>query len=78
MKKIRNILKWRLRLVQQGYDLGWKHGHEAGLVDGHYEIMDIIAKKVEPVDWLREYPLEVRDIIPLIKSETKHKAPSTW
>lgn len=77
MKKPK-ILTKKLELVQQAYDMGWKHGHEAGKVDGHYEIMDIIATKVEPIDWLQENPLEVRDILPLIKSETKHKAPSTW
>lgn len=76
--KLPKVFKWRLRLVQQGYDLGWKHGHEAGKLDGHYEVMDIIAKKVEPLDWLQENPIEVRDILPLIKSETKHKAPTTW
>lgn len=63
-------------MIQQAYDLGWKHGHEMGKVDGQYEIMDIIAKKVEPIDWLQEHPIEVRDILPLIKSETKVK-PST-
>lgn len=77
MKKPKIFTK-KLQLIQQAYDMGWNHGHEAGKVDGHYEVMDIIAKKVEPLDWLQESPIEVRDILPLIKSETKHKAPSTW
>lgn len=77
MKKPK-IFSKRAEMVQQAYDIGWKHGHEVGKIDGQYEVMDIIAKRIEPLDWLQENPIEVRDILPLIKSETKHKAPTTW
>lgn len=78
-KKILRIFKWRVRLVQQGYDLGWDHGFEAGAVERQNEILAILSHHIDSIDWLREEPLDVRDIIPIVKKSLEEvKEEITW
>ena len=77
--KIKNIFNWRLKLVQKGYDLGWEHGFEAGQVEKSHEILEVLAHNIESINWLREEPLEVRDIIPMVKkSQEEERVEVTW
>jgi hypothetical protein len=66
--KLPKIFKWRVRVVQQAYDLGWKHGHEAGKIDRHNEILGLLVDNIETINWLKEESLEVRDIIPMVRN----------
>jgi len=76
---MKNLFKWRLRLVQQGYDLGWEHGFEVGQIEKQHEILEVLSHNIESINWLREEPLEVRDIIPMIKkSQEVVREEVTW
>ena len=75
---MKNIFKWRLRLVQQGYDLGWEHGFEAGMEEQHKQIIDIVNKKIYDVDWLKEDPYTRKEIVEVIKSHIPDKEPVGW
>jgi hypothetical protein len=78
IKKIRNLFKWRVRLMQIGYDLGWGHGYEAGMVEQKNQIVDLLSNHIENIDWLQETPLEVRDILPIVKSHKEDKELVGW
>ena len=76
--KFLNIFKWRLRLVQQGYDLGWQHGYEAGMDDHHKQILDLLNKHINDIDWLKEDIFTVKDVIPVVEGHTPDKEPVGW
>ena len=75
---MKNIFKWRLRLVQKGYDLGWQHGFEAGIDEYQKQVIDFLNVKVENIDWLKEEPFTVRDVVPAIKEHIPDKEPVGW
>jgi hypothetical protein len=56
-----------IKQLQEAYDLGWKHGHEIGKVDKHNEILGLLVDNIETINWVKEDPIEVRDIIPLVR-----------
>lgn len=76
--KLLNIFRWRLRLVQQGYDLGYKQGIEAGKVEKHNEIIAMLTHTLENIDWTREEPIQVRDIVPLVKNHVPKNNEDVW
>ena len=78
MKKFLNLFKWRLRLVQKGYDLGWEHGYEAGMEEQHKQIIDKVNKFVHEVNWLKEEPYTRKEIIKAIKNHKADKEPIGW
>ena len=76
--KLPRFLKWRVRLVQQGYDLGWEHGYEAGMVEQKNQIVDKVDKFVKDVDWLKEEPYTRKDIVEAIKNHEPEKELVGW
>jgi hypothetical protein len=76
--KLPRFLKWRVRLVQQGYDLGWQHGYEAGMVEQKNQIVDKVDKFVKDVDWLKEDPYTRKDIVEAIKNHEPEKELVGW
>jgi hypothetical protein len=76
--KLLKIFKWRLRLVQQGYDLGWEHGYEAGMIEQKNQIVDKVDKFVKDVDWLKEEPYTRKDIVEAIKNHEPEKELVGW
>jgi flagellar biosynthesis/type III secretory pathway protein FliH len=78
MQKLLNLFKWRVRLVQQGYDLGWKHGYDAGMDEQHKQIVDKVNKYIHDVDWLKEDPYTRKDIVEAIKKHEPDKELVGW
>lgn len=78
MKKLLNIFKWRVRLVQKGYDLGWKHGYEAGMIEQHNQIMELLNTHIHGIDWLKEDAFTVKDVIPVVKNHVADKELVGW
>jgi hypothetical protein len=76
--KLPKIFSWRLRLVQSGYDMGWNHGYEAGKIERQNEIVDLLSYKIESVDWLREEPININDVVPLVKNHKINQEPIGW
>ena len=76
--KLPNIFKWRVRLVQQGYDLGWQHGYEAGMDEQHKQIVDKINKLIHDIDWVKEDPYTRKDIVEAIIEHEADKEPVGW
>lgn len=76
--KLSKIFNWRLRLVQQGYELGYKQGIEAGKVEKHNEIIAMLTHNLETIDWTREEPIQVRDIVPLVKNHRPKTNEDVW
>ncbi len=76
--KLPKIFKWRLRLVQKGYDLGWKHGHEAGMAENHKQIIDLLNKHIHDVDWLKEDPYTRKELVQVVKSHVPDKELIGW
>jgi hypothetical protein len=76
--KLPRFLKWRVRLVQKGYDKGWDHGYEAGLVEQKNQIIDLLSSHIEKIDWLQETPIEVKDILPIVKNHQEDKELVGW
>jgi len=76
--KLPRFLKWRVRLVQQGYDLGWQHGYEAGMVEQKNQIVDKVDKFIKDVDWLKEDPYTRKDIVEAIKNHESEKELVGW
>lgn len=76
--KFLNIFKWRLRLVQKGYDLGWQHGYEAGMDEHHKQILDLLNKHINDIDWLKEDIFTVKDVIPVVEGHMPDKEPVGW
>ena len=75
---LHKIFKWRLRLVQQGYDLGWEHGFEAGMDEHQKQIVDKVTKLVHDVDWLKEDPYTRKEIIEAVIINVPDKEPVGW
>jgi flagellar biosynthesis/type III secretory pathway protein FliH len=71
-------MQWRVRLVQQGYNLGWEHGYEAGMVEQKNQIVDKVDKFVKDVDWLKEDPYTRKDIVEAIKNHEPEKELVGW
>lgn len=78
MKKFLNLFKFRLRIVQKAYDKGWGHGYEAGMIEQKNQIIDLLASHIENIDWLRETPIEVREIIPIVKNHQEDRELVGW
>ena len=78
MKRLVNLFKFRLRIVQKGYDMGWQHGYEAGMLEQKNQIIDLLSSHIENIDWLQETPLEVRDILPIVKNHQEDKELVGW
>jgi flagellar biosynthesis/type III secretory pathway protein FliH len=76
--KLPKIFKWRLRLVQKGYDLGWEHGYEAGLEERHKQIVDLLNTHIHDVDWLKEDPYTRKELIAIVKNHKIDKEPIGW
>ena len=71
-------MQWRVRLVQQGYNLGWEHGYEAGMVEQKNQIVDKVDKFVKDVDWLKEEPYTRKDIVEAIRNHEPEKELVGW
>jgi flagellar biosynthesis/type III secretory pathway protein FliH len=71
-------MQWRVRLVQQGYDAGWKHGYEAGMVEQKNQIVDKVNKFIQDVDWLKEDPYTRKEIVEAIKEHEPEKELVGW
>jgi len=71
-------MQWRVRLVQQGYDKGWEHGYEAGMVEQKNQIVDKVNKFIQDVDWLKEDPYTRKEIVEAIKEHEPEKELVGW
>jgi flagellar biosynthesis/type III secretory pathway protein FliH len=78
MKKILNLFKLRLKLVQQGYNLGWEHGYQAGMDEQHKQILDLLNKHIHDIDWTKEDIFTVKDVIPVVEDHIADKEPVGW
>jgi len=78
INKILRVFKWRVQLIQKGYDLGWEHGYEAGMVEQHNQIMDLLNKHIHGIDWTKEDAFTVKEVIPLVKNHVADKEPVGW
>ena len=76
--KFLNMFKWRLRLIQKGYDMGWKHGYEAGMVERHNQIVDTVTEHVHGIDWLKEDMLTARELVKVVKDNQPEQEPVGW
>jgi hypothetical protein len=76
--RLPRIFKWRLRLVQQGYDLGWDHGYKAGIDEAHKQIIDVLNKHIHDVDWLKEDPYTRKELVTVVKNYVADKNPVGW
>ncbi len=76
--KLPKFFRWRVRLVQQGYNLGWEHGYEAGMVEQKNQIVDKVDKFVKDVDWLKEEPYTRKDIVEAIRNHEPEKELVGW
>ena len=76
--KLPKFFRWRVRLVQQGYDAGWQHGYEAGMVEQKNQIVDKVDKFIKEVDWLKEEPYTRKDIVEAIKNHEPDKELVGW
>jgi hypothetical protein len=66
--RLPKVFQWRVRLAQQAYDLGFSHGIQVGKKDKHNEILEMLNHNIETIDWVREEPIQVRDIIPMVEN----------
>ena len=78
MNNFLKIFKWRLRLVQKGYDLGWQHGYEAGMKENQKQVIDKVNKFIHDIDWLKEDPYTRKDIVEAIKEHKPDLEPIGW
>ncbi len=78
MNKFLNLFKFRLKLVQMGYDKGWEHGYQACMDERHKQIVDKVNKLIHDIDWLKEDPYTRKDIIEAIKEHEADKEPVGW
>lgn len=76
--KLPKFFRWRVRLVQQGYDAGWNHGYEAGMIEQKNQIVDKVNKYVQDVDWLKENPYTRKEIVEAIKNHEPEKELVGW
>lgn len=78
INKILRIFKWRVQLIQKGYDMGWQHGYEAGMVEQHNQIMDLLNEHIHGIDWTKEDAFTVKDVIPVVKNHVADKETVGW
>jgi len=78
MNKFVRLFKWRVRLVQKGYDKGWDHGYEAGMIEQKNQIIDKVNKFIHDADWLKEDPYTRKEIIEAIKNHEPEKELVGW
>jgi flagellar biosynthesis/type III secretory pathway protein FliH len=76
--KLPKFMQWRVRLVQQGYNAGWQHGYDAGMVEQKNQIIDKVDKFIREVDWLKEDPYTRKDIVEAIKNHEPDKELVGW
>jgi len=76
--KLPKFFRLRVRLVLQGYDAGWQHGYEAGMVEQKNQIVDKVDKFIKEVDWLKEDPYTRKDIVEAIKNHEPEKELVGW
>lgn len=76
--KLLDIFKWRVRLVQKGYDLGWKHGFSAGMDENHKQVIDLLNKHIHNVDWLKEDPYTRKELVSVVENHVLDKEPVGW
>lgn len=62
-----SLSKWRESIEKAGYELGYKHGFEDGQEDKHKEIVNMLSFKLDTIDWLREDPIQIREVVPMVK-----------
>ena len=65
--------KKSLKLIQEAYDMGYAHGIADGKVEKHGEIIHMLTMKLDGTDWLQEDPVDIRDIVPLVRGEKSSK-----
>jgi hypothetical protein len=73
----KRVVQKQQRLVQSAYDLGYDHGLESGKKEAYNEILSVLNHNIESIDWTREEPLQVRDIIPMLEKHNNAKD-DTW
>lgn len=78
IKRFFNLFKWRVRLVQKGYDLGWEHGYKAGMIEQHNQIVDKVNKFIHDVNWLKEEPYTRKEIVEAIRKHEADTEPVGW
>lgn len=78
MNKFTKLFKWRVRLLQQGYDKGWEHGYEAGMVEQKNQILDKVNKFIHDTDWMKEDPYTRKEIVEAIKNHEPEKELVGW
>jgi hypothetical protein len=78
MQRLRNLFKFRLRLVQMGYDKGWEHGFQAGMDEQQKQILDLLNKHIHGIDWTKEDAFTVKDVIPVVEEHNADKEPVGW
>ena len=78
MKKILNKFKLRLRIVQEGYNLGWEHGYEAGMIENNKQVIDLLNKHIQDIDWLREDPYTKKELVQVVQNRVPDKEPIGW
>jgi flagellar biosynthesis/type III secretory pathway protein FliH len=71
-------MQWRVRLVQQGYNLGWEHGYEAGMVEQKNQIVDKVNGFIYDTDWMKEDPYTRKEIVEAIKNHEPEKELVGW
>ena len=76
--KLPKFMQWRVRLVQQGYDAGWKHGYEAGMVEQKNQIVDKVNGFIHDTDWMKEDPYTRKEIVEAIKNHEPEKELVGW
>jgi flagellar biosynthesis/type III secretory pathway protein FliH len=76
--KLRKKADENLKLIQQSYDLGFMHGLEAGKVEKHHEIISMLTHALDNIDWTREEPIQVRDIVPMVKNHIPKAEEDVW
>ena len=64
--------------MQRGYDLGYDHGYDNGMRDKEHDIIQLIESKLENLDWFDDSPLELRQIVPLIKKSNEPVLVDPW
>jgi hypothetical protein len=75
---MKKFFKWRVRLVQKGYDLGWNHGYEAGMIEQYKQILDLLNNHINNIDWLKEDVFTVRDVVPVVEQHIADLEPVGW
>jgi GTP cyclohydrolase II len=48
------------------------------MVEQKNQIIDLLSSHIEKIDWLQETPIEVKDILPIVKSHEEEKELVGW